>query len=104
MALRLQALYDDEVVLPLSDQPTVLGRSRQLRVTSTSVSRHACSCFQDGEVVAKVVAAKKIYVKRTGADAVFTVNKDETQQVTRRVQGDALYLQTIEYVHGRPAG
>lgn len=93
MALRLQALYD-EVMLPLSDQPTVLGRSRQLRVTSTSVSRHACSCFQDGEVAAKVVAAKRIYIKRKNADDAFTVNKDENHQVTRWCQVLKTYAHT----------
>ena len=83
MALRLQALYA-EIQLPLSDQPTVLGRSRTCLITSTSVSRHACSCFQDGESVAKVVAAKKIYIKRKGAADSFVVSKDDTQQVPGR--------------------
>lgn len=80
MPLRLQALYA-EVQLPLSDQPTVLGRSRTCLITSTSVSRHACSCFQDGDSFAKVVAAKRIYIKRKGAADAFAVNKDDTQQV-----------------------
>ena len=80
MALRLQALYDD-VVLPLSDQPTVLGRSRELRVSSTGVSRHACSCFQDGPAAAKIVVAKRIYVMRKGADDAVAINKDDTLQV-----------------------
>ena len=79
MSLRLQAKYDD-VVLSLSDQPTVLGRSRELRISSTSVSRHACSVFAEGSV-AKLVASKRVYVMRKGGTAVSQVEKDGTLQV-----------------------
>ena len=80
MALRLQALHA-EVTLLLSEQPVVLGRSRELSVSSTSVSRHACSCFRDGKAAAKIVAAKRIYVRQKGSADAFAVTKDDTLQV-----------------------
>lgn len=86
MALRLQALYA-EVQLPLSDQPTVLGRSRTCMITATNVSRLACTCFQDGDGRAKVVAAKKIFIMRKDAADAFVVNKDDTQQVMLLLAG-----------------
>ena len=95
MALRLQALYD-EVLLLLSDQPTVLGRSRTCMITSTTVSRHACSCFQAGETVATVVAAKRVYIKRKGAADTFAINKDDAQQVTLS-QGALVLPQADQY-------
>jgi hypothetical protein len=80
MSLRLQALHDD-VLLPLSNQPVILGRSRELRISSTSVSRHACSCFADGMAAAKIVASKRVYVMRMEGKAVSQVDKDGTCQV-----------------------
>ena len=83
MSLRLQALFAD-VLLPLSDQPTVLGRSRNLQISSTSVSRHACSCFADGKAIAKVVASKRVYIMRKESRAVAQVDRDHTCQVVMR--------------------
>ena len=75
MSLRLQAQYFD-IVLSLSDQATVLGRSRQLHISSTAISRHACSCFADGIATAKIVASKRIYVMRKEGGPVSQVEKD----------------------------
>lgn len=80
MSLRLQAKYDD-VLLSLSDQPRVLGRSRQLRISSTAVSRHACSCFADGTNHAKILASKRVYVMHKATKTVSQVDKDGILQV-----------------------
>ena len=88
MSLRLQALHDD-ISLPLSNQPVILGRSRELRISSTSVSRHACSCFADGVTAAKIVASKRVYVLRLEGKAVSQIDKDGTCQV--HTQSSARY-------------
>ena len=80
MPARLRALYAD-LELPLSDRPTVLGRSRQLHIASTAISRHACSCFQDGKAQAKLVAHKLLYVKRQKAKPIVQISKDESCKV-----------------------
>ena len=88
MSLRLQALHDD-VSLPLSNQAVILGRSRELRISSTSVSRHACSCFADGMAAAKIVASKRVYIMRVEGKAVSQIDKDATCQVY--MQSSACY-------------
>ncbi len=89
MPLKLQALHED-ISLPLGNQPVILGRSRELRISSTSVSRHACSCFADGMAAAKVVASKRVYVMRVEGKAVSQIDQDGTCQV--HVQSSACYL------------
>ena len=82
MSLRLKAQHDG-IQLELSSQPIVLGRLRQLGISSTSVSRHACSCFQEGEHEAKLVAHKAIYIRRQNSNTVVPVAKDATCKVQR---------------------
>lgn len=80
MSMRLRAQFAD-VELALDEEPTVLGRSRQLHIPSTAVSRHACSCFREGRAQARVVAHKTIYVKLQQSSSVSAVSKDETCKV-----------------------
>lgn len=80
MPFRLKTLYAD-VVLDVSGEGLVLGRSRQLQISATTVSRHACTVAK-ADSFAKLTAVKTVYVMRCGSHAVETVAKGSTRQVS----------------------
>ena len=79
MPSRLKALYAD-VLLDVSGEDLILGRSRQLQISATTVSRHACTVTKTDSCV-NLTAVKTVYVMRCGSHAVEAVPKGYTYQV-----------------------
>lgn len=84
----LKALHAD-VTLALGDEPVVLGRSRQLDVSATSVSRQACTLIQAKSSV-QLTARKDVYLKRKSHNDVQAVPRGDCCKVTPIFQAAAL--------------